>query len=60
MAKHGNKETLMITLYPDVKQMAVEQASKHNMSVSGYLERLILEQNYMKNDEDVATDTNED
>lgn len=52
MAKHGNKETLMITLYPDVKNMAIEQAESRSMSVSSYIERLILEHHYRNQTEE--------
>lgn len=53
MAKHGNKETLMITLNPDVKEMIQKQAAEKNLSVSNYVERFVLEKDYearMKNE----------
>jgi len=43
MARHGRKVTLMITLNPDAKLLLNQQATGRNLSMSYYIERLVLE-----------------
>lgn len=42
------KRTVGLTLSPDVAQLLVDQASEKGISVSAYVERIVLERDWQK------------
>ena len=48
MSKHGNKELQTINLNSDARELLKEQANEAGISISTYIERLILEKHNVK------------
>lgn len=50
--KHGKKEVQVINLHSDAREMLHKQASSAGVSISTYIERIILEKNILQKREE--------
>lgn len=48
MAKHGKKEVQVINLHSDAREMLHQQANDAGISISTYIERIILEKDIIQ------------